>query len=413
MTNQEYQDAIDWLFVQMPNYQNQGAGAYKPGLENITELCKYFGNPHHELKMIHIAGTNGKGSTSNMLSSVLQEENYKIGLYNSPHLIDFTERIKINKKNIDKKFVFDFIKKLKNIPNHIKPSFFEFTTIMAFEYFKTQKVDFAIIETGLGGRLDSTNIISPILTAITNVELDHTNILGENLEKIANEKAGIIKSNIPVILGDEKVLIKNIISEKAINIGAKFVDATEMKSDLKSDLAGLYQKNNIKVVQALVKELNEMNVTISENSLENGLMNVQKNTGFIGRWFEFSKSPVTICDTAHNKAGLEQVFIQLKNYPQNKHLVLGFVNDKNINEIISILPKKEKFYFVKPNIERGKHPKEYEELLKQENLDYQIFSDVKSGYITAKENCNSDELIFIGGSNFVVGDFLAENLNVC
>jgi len=412
MTKKEYQEAIDWLFVQMPNYQNKGVGAYKPGLENITKLCKHFNDPHKDLKMIHIAGTNGKGSTCNMLSSVLQEEKYKIGLYNSPHLIDFTERIKINNKNIDKKFVFDFILKLKNIPENIKPSFFEFTTIMAFEYFKTQKVDFAIIETGLGGRLDSTNIISPILTAITNIDLDHTSILGDSIEKIAYEKAGIIKPNIPIILGDEKHLVKNIIEEKAKKRNAKFVDATKLRSDLKSDLAGLYQKKNIKVVQSLVNELNKINIKVSENSLKNGLMNVQKNTKFIGRWFEFSKSPLTICDTAHNKAGLEQVFEQLKNYPHSKHIILGFVNDKNINEVIPLFPKNEKFYFVKPSIERGKNPKDYEDLLKQKKLNYQIFEDVKSGYIKALKNCKSDELIFIGGSNFVVGDFLAENLKV-
>jgi len=412
MTEQEYQRAIDWLFVQMPNYQNQGIGAYKPGLENITHLCEYFGNPHRDIKMIHIAGTNGKGSTSNMLASVLQEENYKTGIYNSPHLIDFTERIKINNKNIDKKFVFNFIEKLKNIPKHIKPSFFEFTTVMAFEYFKNQKVDFAIIETGLGGRLDSTNIISPILTAITNVDLDHTNILGDSLEKIAHEKAGIIKPNIPIILGDDKSVIKHIIEDKAKSLNAKFIDATKLKSNLKSDLEGSYQKNNIKTVQALVCELKEININVSENSLAKGLLNVQKNTGFIGRWFEVSKSPLTICDTAHNKIAIEHVFAQLKNYTQNKHIILGFVNDKNVEEIISILPKYEKFYFVKPSISRGKSPKEYENLLQSNNLDYQIFNDVKSGYIKAKESCKPDEMIFIGGSNFVVGDFLSENLKI-
>jgi len=412
MTKQEYQKAINWLFVQMPNYQNQGIGAYKPGLENITKLCEYFNNPHKELKMVHIAGTNGKGSTSNMLSSVLQEEGYKVGLYNSPHLIDFTERVKVNNENIDKRFVFDFIEKLKNLSKNIKSSFFEFTTIMAFEYFKTQRVDFAIIETGLGGRLDSTNIISPILTAITNVDLDHTNILGNSIEKITHEKAGIIKPNVPVIIGDEKHLVKNIIEEKAKNLNSKFVDATNLESNLKSDLIGLYQKNNIKVVQGLVNELNEMKIKVSENSLKDGLMNVQENTGFIGRWFEFSKTPLTICDTAHNKAGLEQVFLQLKNYPNRKHIILGFVNDKNINEITPTFPKNEKFYFVKPHIERGKDPREYENLLKKEKMNYQIFNDVKSGYIKAIKDCKSDELIFIGGSNFVVGDFLAENLKV-
>lgn len=203
MTKSEYQEALEWLFVQMPNYQTDGIKAYKPGLDNIIRLCEYFGNPQKELKMIHIGGTNGKGSTSNMLASVLQEEGYKIGLYNSPHLIHFTERIKVNGKNADDEFVYNFIQKLKNLPEEIKPSFFEFTTIMAFEYFRQQKVDYAIIEVGLGGRLDATNIILPILTAITNVALDHTNILGNTKEEIATEKAGIIKAEIPVVSGDE------------------------------------------------------------------------------------------------------------------------------------------------------------------------------------------------------------------
>ena len=250
----EYQEALDWLFVQMPNYQTDGQKAYKPGLENITKLCAFFGNPQEHLKTIHIGGTNGKGSTSNMLASVLQEQGYKVGLYNSPHLIDFTERIKINGENCDKEFVFNFIKKLRNLPEEIKPSFFEFTTIMAFEYFYKKKVDFAIIEVGLGGRLDSTNIIKPLVSAITNVDLDHQNILGETLEEIATEKAGIVKQNIPIISGDERDLVKNIIQQKAIQNHSEFIDATRISTDLPTDLKGNYQKKNIRVVLALVEE---------------------------------------------------------------------------------------------------------------------------------------------------------------
>ncbi|MCP1251405.1 MULTISPECIES: bifunctional folylpolyglutamate synthase/dihydrofolate synthase [Elizabethkingia] len=412
MTKSEYQEALEWLFVQMPNYQTDGIKAYKPGLDNIIRLCEYFGNPQKELKMVHIGGTNGKGSTSNMLASVLQEEGYKIGLYNSPHLIHFTERIKVNGKNANDEFVYNFIQKLKNLPEEIKPSFFEFTTIMAFEYFRQQKVDYAIIEVGLGGRLDATNIILPILTAITNVALDHTNILGNTKEEIATEKAGIIKAGIPVVSGDENPSVRNIIQQKANELNAKFIDATSLNPELDSDLKGTYQKNNIRVVLALVEELRLQNISISEESLKKGLLHVHKNTNFIGRWFEFSQSPLTICDTGHNQAGLEYVFNQLKTYSQSKHIVLGFVNDKNIDDVIPLLPKNEKFYFVKPSIHRGRNPQEYEDLIKKENLNYQIFSDVQSGYLAAKENCVSDDMIFIGGSNFVVGDFLEKNLAV-
>ncbi|NMR33574.1 bifunctional folylpolyglutamate synthase/dihydrofolate synthase [Chryseobacterium aquaticum] len=410
MTNQEYQEAVEWLFVQAPNYQIDGEKAYKPGLENIIKLCDFFGNPQEKLKCIHIGGTNGKGSTSNMLASVLQESGYKIGLYNSPHLIDFTERIKINGKNCDKEFVFQFIQKLKTLPEDILPSFFEFTTIMAFEYFYKKKVDFAIIEVGLGGRLDSTNIIKPLLSAITNVQLDHQNILGNTIEEIAFEKAGIIKDNVPVISGDENGVVKNIIKAKAYREGANYIDATQIISDLKSDLKGKYQEKNIKVVLALVDELKKLEIIISEENLKKGLLNVHKNTNFIGRWFEFSQNPLTICDTAHNKAGLEQVFSQLNAIPKHKHIVLGFVNDKKIDNVMTLLPKNSEFYFAKPSINRGRDPHEYEDLLIKAEIFYKIFDSVQDAYLSAKQQATSEEMIFIGGSNFVVGEFLQKNL---
>lgn len=410
MTSQDYQEAVDWLFVQMPNYQTDGQKAYKPGLDNIKKLCDFFGNPQDKIRTIHIGGTNGKGSTSNMLASVLQESGYKTGLYNSPHLIDFTERIKINGKNCDKEFVYDFIQKLKHLPGDIRPSFFEFTTIMAFEYFYHQKVDVAIIEVGLGGRLDSTNIIKPLVSAITNVQLDHQNILGNTIEEIAIEKAGIIKKNTTIISGDENPSIKKIIQQKAIEIKADFIDATAIKTDLISDLKGNYQKKNIRVVISLVDELIKQGFQISEENLKSGLLNVHKNTNFIGRWFEFSEDPLTICDTGHNQAGLEEVFSQLHDYPQRKHIILGFVNDKKIDDVIPMLPAEAEFYFVKPNINRGRHPEDYEHLLKKSGLSYKIFDSVQKGYLTAKQNCKKNEMIFIGGSNFVVGDFLEKNL---
>ena len=406
MTNEQYKEAVEWLFVQAPNYQIDGQKAYKPGLDNIKKLCQFFGNPQDKIKCIHIGGTNGKGSTSNMLASVLQEAGYKIGLYNSPHLVDFTERIKVNGTNCDEEFVFNFIQKLKKLPNDIQPSFFEFTTIMAFEYFHQQNVDIAIIEVGLGGRLDSTNIISPLLSAITNVQLDHQNILGNTIEEIAAEKAGIIKKDTPIISGDENIVVKNIIKSKADENNAPYTDATLIEANYTSDLKGNYQQKNMKVVLCLIDELRKLDYTISNSHIEKGLLNVHQNTGFIGRWFEFSQNPLTICDTAHNQAGLEQVFTQLNSIEKHKHIVLGFVNDKNIDDVTSILPKNSTFYFAKPSINRGRHPKDYENLLIEAKISYKIFDLVEEAYLSAKQECSNNEMIFIGGSNFVVGDFL-------
>ncbi|WP_080777394.1 bifunctional folylpolyglutamate synthase/dihydrofolate synthase [Chryseobacterium phocaeense] len=410
MTNGQYQEAVDWLFVQAPNYQIDGLKAYKPGLDNITKLCAFFGNPQEKISCIHIGGTNGKGSSSNMLASVLQEAGYKVGLYNSPHLIDFTERIKVNGNNCNKDFVFDFIQKLKTLPEDILPSFFEFTTIMAFEYFYQQGVDFAIIEVGLGGRLDSTNIIKPLLSAITNVQLDHQNILGNTIEQIAAEKAGIIKHHTPIISGDENDSVKNIIRQKALAEDAPFVDATVIKSELGSDLKGNYQQKNIRVVLALIEELKKLNVPVSDEQIEKGLLHVHQNTGFIGRWFEFSKDPLTICDTGHNQAGLEYVFSQLNTINRHKHVILGFVNDKKIDEVMALLPENSEFYFAKPSINRGRHPEDYENLLQQAKISYTIFNSVQEAYLSAKERCTNEEMIFVGGSNFVVGEFLEKNL---
>lgn len=412
MTNEQYQEAVEWLFVQAPNYQIDGEKAYKPGLDNIKKLCDFFDNPQEKIKCIHIGGTNGKGSSSNMLSSILQEEGYTVGLYNSPHLIDFTERIKINGENCDKEFVYEFIQKLKNLPNDILPSFFEFTTIMAFEYFYQKQVDFAIIEVGLGGRLDSTNIITPLVAAITNVQLDHQNILGNTIEEIAGEKAGIIKSNIPIVSGDENEIVKNIIKNKAIKENALFIDATLLTTNLTSDLKGNYQKKNIRVVLGLVEELRKLNISISDKNIEEGLLHVHQNTKFIGRWFEFSKNPLIICDTGHNQAGLEYVFDQLNSIDKHKHVVLGFVNDKKIDEVMNLLPENSEFYFAKPAIHRGRHPKDYENLLMEAKIFYKIFDSVQEAYLSAKEESTNDEMIFIGGSNFVVGEFLEKNLEI-
>lgn len=412
MTAQDYSEALDWLYQQMPNYQVDGKKAYKPGLDNIKKLCEYFGNPHQHFKSVHIAGTNGKGSTSNMIAAVLQEAGYKVGLYNSPHLIHFTERIKVNGTQAHQDFVFQFIQQLKQLPKDIRPSFFEFTTVMAFEYFKQQKVDIAIIETGLGGRLDATNLLNPILTAITNVALDHQDILGDTLEKIAVEKAGIIKPHIPIISGEENPNIKAIFQNIANSRNAPFIDATTIKTVLTSDLKGNYQRKNIKVALAAIEQLRNLGFNISDINLTKGLQQVQSHTGFIGRWYEFSREPLTICDTGHNQAGLEAVLQQLKQYPQHQHIVLGFVKDKKVDAIIPLLPKEATYYFVTPAISRGQSPKCYEPLLKNAQLNYRIFNSVDEGYIAAKALCKAEEMIFIGGSNFVVGEFLEKNLSI-
>ncbi|SEG15459.1 dihydrofolate synthase / folylpolyglutamate synthase [Halpernia humi] len=409
-TEEQYQKDLNWLFAQLPNYQLQGQNAYKPGLENIKKLCDFFGNPQESLKMIHIGGTNGKGSTSNMMASVLQEAGFKTGLYTSPHLVDFTERIKINGENCDKEFVFNFIQKLKKIPSEIQPSFFEFTTIMAFEYFKENKVDFAVIEVGLGGRLDSTNIIKPLITAITNVDKDHQNLLGNTVSEIAFEKAGIIKENIPIISGTENPEVLEIFKKKAIEKSAEFIDATKLTNAYKSDLKGNYQEKNIKVVLGIVQNLRKLNVQIPEEALQNGLLNVQKNTGFLGRWTIFSENPKTILDTAHNLAGLEMVFQQLEGFKTKKHLILGFVKDKALDDILKILPKNSDYYFIKPNLERGRNPKEYEADLKKYEINYKIFQSLSEAYLFALQNIKKDEILYIGGSNFVVGEFLENSL---
>lgn len=410
MTNQQYQEAVEWLYVQAPNYQIDGKKAYKPGLQNITKLCEFFGNPQNTISTVHVGGTNGKGSVSNMLASILQEAGYKVGLYNSPHLTDFTERIKVNGKNADKDFVFKFIQQLKKLPADIRPSFFEFTTIMAFEYFHQRKVDVAIIEVGLGGRLDSTNIITPLVAAVTNVDLDHMNILGDTVEKIAVEKAGIIKEGIPIISGDEKESVKKIILEKATEKKSKFVDATAINNTYKLGLQGHYQQKNSRVVLALVEELRLKKFKITDHHIKQGFLHVHENTGFIGRWFQFSKKPLIICDTAHNHAGLQEVFAQLNNIQKHKHVVLGFVKDKEIQKVLKILPANSSFYFAKPYVNRGSDPKDYEDLLKESRISYEIFPAVQQAYLSAKQNVKENEMIFIGGSNFVVGEFLEKNL---
>lgn len=405
-----YKQAVDWLFAQIPNYQQQGASAYKPGLENISALCAHFANPHLAFPTVHIAGTNGKGSTSSMVASMLQRAGYKVGLYTSPHLIDFTERIKVNGAPADKEFVTDFIEQLQAIAGHVSPSFFEFTTVMAFAYFKHSKVDIAVIETGLGGRLDATNIITPLVGAITNVDFDHTDLLGSTLEEIATEKAGIIKPGIPIVCGDKNPIVREVIQKRASMLNARFVDATSISTTLQSDLKGKYQEKNIKVALAIAEKLTGMGFEVSKEDQKEGLLSVSASTGLMGRWQIFSTDPLTICDTAHNPAGLKYVFSQLQALERPLHLVLGFVKDKDVQEIISLFPKEAHYYFAAPSVARGRDPQTYEDLLKKEELHYNFFPSIQQAYLSALKHLKELDVLFVGGSNFVVGEFLEKNL---
>ena len=402
-----YSEAINYLFQKLPIFQRSGSIAYKKDIGNITKACKILKNPHLKFKSIHIAGTNGKGSTAHMIASILYESKYKVGLYTSPHLKDFRERIKINGVQISKNYVINFIKKNLSIFEHMKMSFFEMTVALAFDYFAKKKVDIAIIETGLGGRLDSTNIITPELSVITNISLDHTNLLGDSIEKIAHEKAGIIKKDVPVILGRKQDEIKEIFEIKAQKNNTSVNYAKKTKFEIFSDLEGSYQKENIRTSIATIKELKNKGWIIKDKDIVSGLKKSIINTGFRGRWEILEKNPLTICDTAHNEEGIKNVIKQIsKTKHKNLHFVLGMVNDKNIYKILSLLPKNAKYYFCKPSIERGLN----EEILQQKSAKFYLngkcFKNVKLALLSAKKNANKEDIIFISGSTFLVAEIL-------
>ena len=387
-------------------YQNIGAAAYKKDLKNILKLSRHLNNPHHNFKSIHIAGTNGKGSTAHMISSVLQEANYKVGLYTSPHLVDFRERIKINGKMIEKDFITDFIKDNIDFFDDNSFSFFELSVGLAFEYFNINSVDIAIIEAGMGGRLDSTNIISPQVSVITNISYDHTQFLGDTITKIAKEKAGIIKKGIPVIIGENKKeitdLFINIAKQKESEI--LFVDKL-IDKQYDCDLKGVYQKMNIKTSVQTIYELVKLGFIISEQNIVDGLKNVIRSTGIRGRWEIIGKDPLIICDVAHNHEALSIVLNHLISMEYNKiHFVIGFVNDKNLNSIIDLFPMHAEFYFTKPNIERGMDQLELQNLFKSKNRIGNSFSNVKLALKSALNMSKKDDIIYVGGSTFVVAE---------
>ena len=401
-----YQETLDYLFSKLPMYQRKGVAAYKVDIGNIVAVSKYLGNPHTQFKSIHIAGTNGKGSTAHMLTSVLQEAGYKVGLYTSPHLKGFRERIKVNGKMITEQEVVGFVKESKTIFEEMELSFFEFTVAMAFDYFAKEKVDIAIIETGLGGRLDSTNIIKPELSIITNIGIDHTNLLGNTIEKIAAEKAGIIKENTPIIIGrkqkETNTIFQNIAKEKNAHL-----IYTNPQQNYVTDLKGEYQKENINTTIAAIEQLLEQGWVINRSNIEQGLLKTITNTQLLGRWQTLSKSPDIICDTGHNEDGIKQISKQLKNTKfEQLHFVFGTVNDKNLDSILSHLPKNACYYFCQADIVRAMNAQELKNKAKAFNLNGDAFTSVKQALDNAKGCANKDDLIFIGGSTFIVAEVL-------
>jgi dihydrofolate synthase/folylpolyglutamate synthase len=404
-----YSETLDWMFGQLPMYQKQGASAYKEDLTNTILLANHLNNPEKEIKTIHVAGTNGKGSTSHFLASILQEAGYKTGLYTSPHLKDFRERIKINGEDISENFVVDFIASNKAFFEENQLSFFEMTVGLAFDYFRQENVDIAIIEVGLGGRLDSTNIISPLLSVITNIGLDHIQFLGNTIEKIAFEKAGIIKQKTPVVIGEYTSETKPVFENKANEAQSEIFFASELiQETYPSVLLGDYQVQNKKTVLQAIRILqSQKQFEISEENIKDGFWNVVKNTGLQGRWQQVGSNPKIICDTAHNKHGLEIVMKQVQREEfDTLHFVLGVVNDKDLDDVLPLFPKNVKYYFCKPNIPRGLKASILAEKAASFGLNGEVFNSVTEAYKMAKKNASESDFIYVGGSTFVVAEIL-------
>jgi dihydrofolate synthase / folylpolyglutamate synthase len=428
-----YQETIDYLYSQLPMFSRIGAAAYKKDLHNTIELCSYLSNPQTKFKSIHIAGTNGKGSTSHMLAAILQQAGYKTGLYTSPHLTDFRERIKVNGEMVNQEFVIEFTERTKKISEAIQPSFFELTVAMAFEYFAIQKVDVAVIETGLGGRLDSTNIITPILSVITNIGYDHMNILGNTLELIAYEKAGIIKPAIPVVIGEYLTETKNIFIDKAASVNARVhfaqeaysisniisaayrleCDVTDLKNGVSEnfilDLNGLYQTKNLRTVLCAGRILMHQGFTISGEAKKFALANVKKLTGLHGRWEVIADEPAIVLDVAHNEDGIKQVLEQIKWSTGNGqwagiHIVIGMVKDKEVAKVLSMLPQDVAYYFTNAHIPRALPAKELQQIAAAYNLNGEVFDDVNNAMAAARKVAHKKDLILVCGSVFLVGE---------
>lgn len=426
----DYNQSLDYLYSQLPMFQRLGAAAYKADLSNTINLCKILNNPERKFPSIHIAGTNGKGSVSHIIASVLQTAGFKTGLYTSPHLKDFRERIRINGKKIPKHIVSDFVIKNKTSFEAIKPSFFEYTFGMAISWFASENVDIAIMETGMGGRLDSTNVVNSVLSIITNIGLDHTQFLGDTLEKIAAEKAGIIKTGVPLIIGETNEATDAVFTgfAKKLKTEIFFADTDfEIRNALNTnktltfdmykgghiyleniytDLTGTYQLKNIITAIKALEVFSERN-PVSLNHIIKGLSDIKKNTGLKGRWQILQKKPLSICDTAHNVEGISIIISQIKSISFNKlHFVIGMVSDKNIQSILSLLPKNALYYFCKADVPRALEVIELQKAATRSGLHGQSYSSVREAYKSAQSNANKEDLIFIGGSTFVVAEVL-------
>jgi dihydrofolate synthase/folylpolyglutamate synthase len=433
-----YQQVLEFMFNSLPMYQRVGQAAYKSNLDNTISLDEHFAHPHHNFKTIHVAGTNGKGSVSHSLASILQAAGYKTGLYTSPHLIDYRERIRVNGDMITEDFVCDFINNNHGILDELKPSFFEMSVALAFEYFKFSKVDIAVIEVGMGGRLDSTNIIIPELSVITNIGLDHTQFLGHTFEKIAIEKAGIIKEGIPVVIGETQAEtlqvflnianfnnapilfadlgISAILQKMTDDIGHYLVKTDKGNYDLNFDLIGDYQTKNLATILKSIEVLQEKGFKINFEDIKSGLSKVKSSTGLHGRWEILQTEPLTICDTGHNKEGLSYVIKQLSQIKYNKlHIILGFVNDKNVAEVLKMFPKPSNtnvvYYFTQASIPRAMAAEQVFQEAQKHSLGGYYFEKIDLAYSFVKINCSINDAIFIGGSTFIVGEFLEKCWN--
>lgn len=424
----KYDEALEWLFRQLPMFSRIGAAAYKPGLDTSLALDSYFGNPHRKFRSIHVGGTNGKGSTSHSLAAVLQSQGYKTGLYTSPHLADFRERIRVDGEMIPRRAVTDFVERFRVSGYEGHPSFFELTMMMAFDWFARQEVDYAVIEVGMGGRLDSTNIITPIGCVITNISKDHTQFLGETLPEIASEKAGIIKRGIPVVIGEAEGEIRRVFADKAADTGAPIYFAQEDVTlpDTSSldnvmlpsgqtfgyDLKGDYQKANLRTVLAAIQMLRGTGVEISDKSIAEGLANVCSLTGLAGRWMRLSENPLAIADTGHNEAGLRYNFAQLERLRaqvpgRRLHIVAGFVADKDVDHILPLFPRDASYYLTQAQIPRAMPVEELVRKADACGISGNMYGTVPEAWHAALAAAGEEDLIYVGGSTFIVADLLA------
>lgn len=407
-----YKDTLDYLYNSAPLFQQIGAGAYKEGLENTWALDEHFGHPHRSFRSIHIAGTNGKGSCSHTLAAILQEAGYKVGLYTSPHLIDFRERIRVNGQPVPEAYVIRFVEEERAFFEPLHPSFFELTTAMAFRYFAEEKVDVAVVEVGLGGRLDCTNIIRPDLCIITNISLDHVQFLGDTLEKIAGEKAGIIKPGIPVVIGETTPETRPVFQKKAEEVGAPihFVEeeVKEVHPDWEYELKGLYQEKNRRTLWAALPLLQEGGYQISESDIQAGFAHVVELTGLMGRWQKLQEHPTVVCDTGHNVGGIQYIAEQLRRQVFRRlHIVIGMVNDKDVRGVLALLPREATYYFTQASVKRALPAGQLARLAAEAGLQGTCYPDVPSAVRAAQKESLPEDFIFVGGSSFIVADLLA------